>query len=229
MPAFINHFYINVISGNDMNPHTWYAGLYGLSRNTVVPSLATFYLLGYVSSTLSVSTIPEYCFAFFGYIDTLPLGLLCLLGYFASWATFPLGLISLLGYFASWAALPLGLLCLLGYFASWAIYWHFASWDMSHWHCLLWQCRYTAMPLGLFQYAATWAMSHRHCLLWQCQNTAMPLGLCHHWALVSMSNVRLCQYPKSGYSVRPDTIRDVILVIFEMDISICYWARIGND
>jgi hypothetical protein len=40
--------------------------------------------------------MPEYCFAFFGYIDTLPVEL------FASWATLPLGL-------ASWAALPLGL------------------------------------------------------------------------------------------------------------------------
>jgi hypothetical protein len=46
----------------------------------------------------------------------LPLGLLCLLGYLASWATLPLGLLCLFGYFASWAALPLGLLCLLGYF-----------------------------------------------------------------------------------------------------------------
>jgi hypothetical protein len=34
--------------------------------------------------------MPEYYFAFFGYIDTLPLEL------FASWATLPLGL-------ASWA------------------------------------------------------------------------------------------------------------------------------
>jgi hypothetical protein len=57
--------------------------------------------------------MPEYCFAFFGHIDTLPLGLLCLLGYSASWATLPLGL-------ASWATLPLGPLCLLGYSASWA-------------------------------------------------------------------------------------------------------------
>jgi hypothetical protein len=73
--------------------------------------------------------ISEYYCAFFGYIDTLPLGLclidivcfdnartlLCLLWlyrHFASWAT--------LGHFASWATLPLGLLCLLGYFASWA-------------------------------------------------------------------------------------------------------------
>jgi hypothetical protein len=45
--------------------------------------------------------MPEYCFAFFGHIDTLPLEL------FASWAALPLGL-------ASWATLPLGL-------ASWAI------------------------------------------------------------------------------------------------------------
>jgi hypothetical protein len=88
----------------------------------------------------------EYCFAFFGYIDalhlelfaswaTLPLGLLCLLGCFASWAaswaTLPLGLLLPL-WLASWAtlplglllplellcllSLPLGLLCLLGYF-----------------------------------------------------------------------------------------------------------------
>jgi uncharacterized membrane protein YphA (DoxX/SURF4 family) len=98
-----------------------------------MPSLAisTLCLLGYVSSTSSASTMPEYCFAFFGHIDalplelfaswaTLPLGLLCLLGYFASWAPFPLGLLCLLGCFASWATLPLGLLCLLGYFASWA-------------------------------------------------------------------------------------------------------------
>jgi hypothetical protein len=103
-------------------------------------------------------TMPEYCFAFFGLIDTLllelfaswatlPLGLLCFLGYFASWAIFPLGLLCLLGlplglfcllgYFVSWATLPLGLLCLLGCFASWAIYRHFASWAMSHRHCLL--------------------------------------------------------------------------------------------
>jgi hypothetical protein len=44
--------------------------------------------------------MPEYCFAFFGYIDAFPLEL------FASWATLPLGL-------ASWVTLPLGL-------ASWA-------------------------------------------------------------------------------------------------------------
>jgi hypothetical protein len=43
-------------------------------------------------------------------------GLLCLLGYFASWAALPLGLLCLSGCFASWATLPLGLLCLLGYF-----------------------------------------------------------------------------------------------------------------
>jgi hypothetical protein len=70
--------------------------------------------------------MPEYCFAFFGHIDTLPLwatlplGLLCLLGCFASWAALPLGLLCLLSCFASWAALPLELLCLLGCFASWA-------------------------------------------------------------------------------------------------------------
>jgi hypothetical protein len=95
---------------------TW--SLRGLSRNTIVPFLAisTLCLLGYVSSTSSASTMPEYCFAFFGYIDTLPLGLLCLLGCFASWAILPLGLSCLLGYFASWVALPLGLLCLLRYF-----------------------------------------------------------------------------------------------------------------
>jgi hypothetical protein len=116
-----------------MNSYIWYASLCGLSQNAAVPSLAisTFCLLGYVSSTSSASTMPEYCFAFFGHIDTfslelyaswatLPLGILCLLGCFASWATLPLGLLCLLGYFASWAALPLGLLCLLGYFASWA-------------------------------------------------------------------------------------------------------------
>jgi hypothetical protein len=96
--------------------------LRGLSQNTVVPSLAilTLCLLGYVSSISSASTMLEYCYAFFDYIDTLPLGLLCLLGYFASWAALPLGLHCLLGCFASWATLPLGLLCLLGYFASWA-------------------------------------------------------------------------------------------------------------
>jgi hypothetical protein len=76
--------------------------------------------------------ISKYYCAFFGYIDTLPLGLclidivcfdnagipLCLLWpyryfylfeLFASWATLPLGLLCLLGYFASWAALPLRL------------------------------------------------------------------------------------------------------------------------
>jgi hypothetical protein len=45
--------------------------------------------------------MPEYCFAFFGHINTLPLEL------FASWAALPLGL-------ASWAILPLRLFCLLG-------------------------------------------------------------------------------------------------------------------
>jgi hypothetical protein len=96
-------------------------------------------------------------------------GMLCLLGHFASWATLPLGPLCFLGYFASWATLPLGLLCLLGHFASWA-----------------------TLPLGLFKHVATWAMSHRHCLLWQCRYTDMPLGLCHHWALVSMQNDKLC-------------------------------------
>jgi hypothetical protein len=86
-----------------------------------MPSLviSTLCLLGYVSSSLSASTMPEYCFASWA---TLPLGLLCFLGCFASWATLPLGLLCLLGYistlsaltmpvycYASWAALPLGL------------------------------------------------------------------------------------------------------------------------
>jgi hypothetical protein len=86
--------------------------------------------------------ISKYYCALFGYIDTLPLelfaswatlplrlasqatlplGLLCLLGFFASWASLPLGISSwdcLLGYFASWASLPLGLLCLLGYIST---------------------------------------------------------------------------------------------------------------
>jgi hypothetical protein len=60
--------------------------------------------------------ISEYYCAFFGYSDTLPHGLLCLLGYSASRTC-------LLGYFASWATLLLGLAswaCLLVYFASWA-------------------------------------------------------------------------------------------------------------
>jgi hypothetical protein len=133
----------------------------------------------YVICCSSLAISKYYC-AFFGYIDTLPLGpclidivrldnagiLLCLLRpyrYFASWAALPLGLLCLLGYFASRACLlgyfasrailPLGLLCLVGYFASWA-----------------------AMPLGLlcllgyfcllgFISTLCLAMSHRHCLL----------------------------------------------------------------
>jgi uncharacterized membrane protein YphA (DoxX/SURF4 family) len=184
----------------DMNSYPWYASLRGLSQNTIVPSLAisTPCLLGYVSSTSSASTMQEYCFAFFGHIDTLPLGLLCLLGYFASWAALPLGLLCLLGYFASWATLPLGLLCLLGFFASWAT---FASW-------------------ALYRHFASQAMSHRYCLLWQCRYTNMPLGLCHHRALVSMSTDKLCQYVKPEYYVRPDMIRDMIFVSFEIAISI---------
>jgi hypothetical protein len=94
----------HAIIGNvliDIYSSIWYTSLRGLSQNTIVPSLAisTLCLLGYVSSTSSASTMTEYCFAFFGHIDTLPLEL------FASWATLPLGLI-----------LPLGLLCLLGCF-----------------------------------------------------------------------------------------------------------------
>jgi hypothetical protein len=46
--------------------------------------------------------MPEYCFAFFGYIDAFPLEL------FASWATLPLGLLCLLGFIST--------LCLSGYF-----------------------------------------------------------------------------------------------------------------
>jgi hypothetical protein len=71
-------------------------------RNTALPSLA-----------ISILFLLSY----------LPLGLLCLLGYFAFWATLPLGL-------ASWATLPLTLclidivcfdnagilICILGYF-----------------------------------------------------------------------------------------------------------------
>jgi hypothetical protein len=105
--------------------YIWYAGFYGLSQNTIMPfsAIPTLCLLGYVSSTSSALTMPEYCFAFFGHIDTLPLWAIrllgysapwaCLLGFFASWATLPLGL-------ASWPTLPLGLLCLLGYSTSWA-------------------------------------------------------------------------------------------------------------
>jgi hypothetical protein len=89
---------------------------------------------------------------------------ICLLGYSASWAILPLGLLCLLGLplgLLCLLGLPLGLFCLLGYFASWAIYRHFASWAMSHRHCLLWQYRYTDMPLGLY----------------------------HHWALISMQKM----------------------------------------
>jgi hypothetical protein len=74
--------------------------------------------------------------AFMGYLK-IPLCLIWLYRYFASWAishqhrllqqcqntALPSGAISLLGLlgcFASWATLPLGLLCLLGCFASWA-------------------------------------------------------------------------------------------------------------
>jgi hypothetical protein len=113
------------------------------------------------SSSLALSSPRHHYCAFFGYIDTLPLGLclidivcfdnagvlLCLLWpyrYFASRATLPLGLLCLLGYSASWAALPLGLLCFLGCFASWAtlplgllcLLGYFASW--------------AALPLGLY-------------------------------------------------------------------------------
>jgi hypothetical protein len=134
-------------------------------RNTALPSLAIsiLYLLSY-----------------------LPLGLLCPLGYFASWATLPLGL------------------------ASWALYRHSASQAMSHRHCLLWQCRYTDMPLGLlcllgcFASWATLPLGHyidtlplRLCLIdIVCFDNASILicllGLCHHWALVSMQNDKTC-------------------------------------
>jgi uncharacterized membrane protein YphA (DoxX/SURF4 family) len=83
-------------------------------------------LLGYSASWAtfaSRATLPLRLLLPLGlYIDTLPLRLylidtvcfdnagilLCLLGYFASWAALPLGLLCLLGYFASWATLPLG-------------------------------------------------------------------------------------------------------------------------
>jgi hypothetical protein len=97
--------------------------------------------------------ISEYYCAFFGYTDTLPLGLLCLLGCFASWASLPLRLLCLLGYFASWATLPLGLLCLLGYSASWA-----------------------TLPLGLLcllGYSASWATLPLGLYI-----DTLPLGLC---------------------------------------------------
>jgi hypothetical protein len=42
-------------------------------------------------------------------LPSLAITILCLLGYFASWAALPLGLLCLLGCFASWAILPLGL------------------------------------------------------------------------------------------------------------------------
>jgi hypothetical protein len=125
----------------------------GYLKILLCPSLAIskFCLLCYVSSTSSAWTMPEYCFAFLGHIDTLPLEL------FASWAALPLGL-------ASWATLPLGLyintlplrLCLtnivcidnalLGCFASWAcLLGCFASWA-----CLL-GCfaSWATLPLGL--------------------------------------------------------------------------------
>jgi hypothetical protein len=65
--------------------------------------------------------MPEYCFAFFGYIDTFSLKL------FASWAALPLGLASWATFaswatlppgLASWAILPLGLFCLLGFIST---------------------------------------------------------------------------------------------------------------
>jgi hypothetical protein len=144
------------------------------------------------------TALPSLAISMLCILSYLPLGLLCLLGYFASWATLPLGLLLPLGL-GSWATLPLGL-------ASWAI-----------------------LPLGLFQHVATWAMSHRHCLLWQCRYTDMPLGPCHYWALVSMQNDKLCYYARPGYSVKPDMIRDMIFVSFEIAVSIYYWARIGDN
>jgi hypothetical protein len=142
-------------------------------RNTALPSLAIsiLYLLSYLP--LGLLCLLDY---------------FCLLGYFASWATFA-SWACLLSYFASWAALPLGLyidtlplrlclidivcfdnagilICLLGCFASWA-----------------------TLPLGLFQHVIIWAMSHRHCLLWQFRYTDMPLGLCQHWALVQYAKM----------------------------------------
>jgi hypothetical protein len=107
--------------------------------------------------------ISEYYYAFFGYIDTLPLGLclidivcfdnarilLCLLWlhrYFATLSYLPLGLLCLLGLplglFTSWATLPLGLasraILPLGLLC---LLGHFASWA-----CLL-------------GYFASWAIS----------------------------------------------------------------------
>jgi hypothetical protein len=194
----------------DINSYTWYASLRGLSQSTIVPSLAisTLCVLGYVSSTSSALTMPEYCFAFFGYIDTLPLEI------FASWATLPLGL-------ASWAILPLGLLCLLG------------------------------LPLGLFcrlGYYASWAILPFRILCFLGYLNMLPLGPClidivcfdnavlicllgcaNTGHLLVCKNDKLCSYAKPGYSVKPDMIRDMILVSFEIDVSIYHWARTDDN
>jgi hypothetical protein len=41
--------------------------------------------------------------------------------------------------------------------------------------------------------------------------------------------IRHVNMPKPGYSMKPDMIRDMILVSFEIDVSIYYCARIGES
>jgi hypothetical protein len=128
--------------------------------------------------------------------------------WYASWATF-----------AFWAISPL-----------WALYRHFASQAMSHRHCLLWQCRYTDMP--------SLAVS-TCCHLGHVSSTLSALTMPVYWYaffgcaiaghLLVCKMIRYVNMPKPGYSMKPDMIRDMILVSFEIDVSIYYWARIGDN
>jgi hypothetical protein len=141
----------------------------------------------------------------------LPLGLLCLLGCYASWAALPLGM-------------PLGLLCLLGCFASWATSWATLPLGLL---CLL-----AALPLGLplgllclLGYFNMWPLGP--CLIdIVCFDNAgiliCLLGCAITGHLLVCKNDKLCYYAKLGYSVRPDMIRDMIFVSFEIAVSIYY-------
>jgi hypothetical protein len=104
-----------------------------------------------------------------------------------------------LGYSASWAALPLGLLLPLG-LASWA-----------------------ASPLG--PYIDTSPL--RLCLIdIVCFDNAgiliCLLGCVTTGHLLICKMIKHVSMLRPGYSVKPDMIRDMMLVSFEIDVSIYY-------
>jgi hypothetical protein len=72
------------------------------------------------------------------------ISMLCLLNYL------PLGLLCLLGCYASWAALPFGLLCLLGFISTLCLSGYVSSTLSALTMPVYWYASWATLPLGLY-------------------------------------------------------------------------------